>query len=549
MSLPPRPNRSESAFVTLNGVAARTPDGRALFDNLTLAFGRERTAIVGRNGVGKTTLLRLIAGVDQSVEGPITRAGTAGWLPQAQDPQPDETVGQTLGVAGPLAVLARVLAGEASLDDMAEADWTLHERLEAALAEVGLDGLALERRTGELSGGEQTRLRLAGLRLAAPDLLVLDEPTNHLDADARAMTADIIADWPGGVVVVSHDRALLRRMDRIIDLSGLGAQIHGGGWDLYVERRDAERAAAERDLASAERDSGRVARENQAALERQARRDRAGKAARANSSDPKILLDAQAQRAENSGGRERRLADRKRHETEEALTQARERVERVRSLSLAMPSTGLPRGRTVLSLDGVEQRAADGRRLLGPLDLRLTGPERVAVTGANGAGKTTLLRLIAGTEAPSAGRVERPVRATLLDQHAAILNPDETLVEAWLRLNPDGTPNAARAALARFLFRNVQAERVAGDLSGGERLRAALACVMTGAAPPQLLVLDEPTNHLDLDSIEAVEAALAGYDGALVVVSHDRDFLKGLGLTREIELANGQVRAEIMRSD
>lgn len=221
MSLPPRPNRSESAFVTLNGVAARTPDGRALFDNLTFAFGRERTAIVGRNGVGKTTLLRLIAGVDQPVEGAITRAGTAGWLPQAQDPQPDETVGQTLGVAGPLAVLARVLAGEASLDDMAEADWTLHERLEAALAEVGLDGLALERRTGELSGGEQTRLRLAGLKLAEPDLLVLDEPTNHLDAAARAMTADIIADWPGGVVVVSHDRALLRRMDRIIDLSGL----------------------------------------------------------------------------------------------------------------------------------------------------------------------------------------------------------------------------------------------------------------------------------------------------------------------------------------
>src|SRR5690606_31721955 len=173
-SLNPSPNRSASALVTLNGVAARTPDGRGLFDNLTLAFGRERTAVVGRNGVGKTTLLRLIAGVDHPAEGAITRAGTTGWLAQTSAPRPDETVSQTLdqmmGAARPLAVLA----GEASLEDMAEADWSLHERLEAALDEVGLAGLALDRRTDALSGGEQTRLRLAGLRLAAPDLLVLD---------------------------------------------------------------------------------------------------------------------------------------------------------------------------------------------------------------------------------------------------------------------------------------------------------------------------------------------------------------------------------------
>ncbi|HUH23024.1 MAG TPA: ATP-binding cassette domain-containing protein [Brevundimonas sp.] len=220
--------------MTLSSVAARTPDGHSLFDNLSLAFGRERTAVVGRNGVGKTTLLRLVAGLAEPAEGTVARAGSVGWLAQTYEPGSSETVAETLGAAEPLALLARVLAGEGSVEDMAEADWTLEARLDEALAQVGLTGLALDRATNSLSGGEQTRLRLAGLMLAAPDLIVLDEPTNHLDAEARALVAEVVGRWPGGVLTVSHDRGLLRRMDRIVELSSLGARTYGGGWDLYV---------------------------------------------------------------------------------------------------------------------------------------------------------------------------------------------------------------------------------------------------------------------------------------------------------------------------
>ncbi len=545
----PSQKPSASALVTLDRVAARTPDGHALFSDLSLAFGRERTGVVGRNGSGKTTLLRLLTGQAGPNEGAVTRAGTVGWLEQRRDPAPGETVAGLLGATEALAVITRIVAGGGDADDLAIADWTLEERIASALQDVGLPGLSVEREAASLSGGEQTRVRLAALLLTSPDLLILDEPTNHLDAEGRAAVAGLLARWPGGAVVVSHDRSLLRRMDRIVELSALGAAVYGGNYDLYADRKAAERAAAERGLETAERDVGRVAREGQRAVEKKARRDKAGRAFAAKKSEPRILLGAMAERAETSGAREHLLAQRRADEAEARLIEARERVERVRALAIPMPSTGLAAGRTVALLDQATWDAPDGRRIVGPVNLRLTGPERVAIRGPNGAGKTTLLRLLAGDVAPTSGRVERAVTGVLLDQEAAILRPAETLLEAYRRLNPDATVNDAHAALARFLFRNSAAQRVVGTLSGGERLRAALACVMTGGRPPQLLILDEPTNHLDLDSIAAVEAALGAYDGALVVVSHDPDFLAAIGIDRTIPLDQPQPTTSPRRRD
>ncbi len=522
--------------MTLDRVAARTPDGHTLFSDLSLAFGRERTGIVGRNGAGKTTLLRMIAGRADPGEGVVVREGRVGFLEQAVGPPGDAAVADALGASDGLAIIARVLAGDGSVDDLAEVDWTLEDRMATALAEVGLPALDPARRIELLSGGERTRLSLAALLLDQPDMLVLDEPTNHLDREGRAVVAGVLDRWKGGAVVVSHDRGLLRRMDRVVELSSLGAATYGGGYDLYADRKAAERAAAERGLEAAERDAGRVAREGQQAVEKKARRDKAGRAFAARKSEPKILLGAMAERAENSGARESRLAERRAAAAEAALAVARQRVERVRMLAIPLPTTGLAVGRTVLALNEASWDAPDGRRIVGPVSLTLTGPERVAITGPNGAGKTTLLRLITGDLEPTAGRVERPARSALLDQETALLRPDETLTEAYRRLNPEATPNAAQAALARFLFRNTAAQRRVRTLSGGERLRAGLACVMTGARPPQLLILDEPTNHLDLDSIAAVEAALVGWDGALVVVSHDADFLATVGVGRTLAL-------------
>lgn len=523
-------------FVTLDSLGYSTPDGRSLLDNLNLTFGAERTGLVGRNGVGKSTLARLILGELSPSAGAVKVRGRVGVLRQALSPPPGASIGDLMGVAEPLATLARIAGGAGSEADFADADWTLEARLAAALAEVGLDGLDPDRPAATLSGGQVTRARLAGLLAAEPDLLILDEPTNNLDAAARDLVADVLGRWEGGAIVISHDRALLRQVDRIVELSGLGAQVFGGGYDLYAGRKAEAEAAAARDLADAERAAARVARETEVAAERKARKDAAGKRSRARGDQPKILLDFKAGRAEASGGRDRRLAQRIRAEAAHAVAAANAQVERVRRLAFDLPPSGLAAGKTVLALEDVTFGYPGAPPVVSGRSLRIVGPERVALSGPNGSGKTTLLRLAAGELAPTGGRAVRGVPAAFLDQEAALMGDDATLVAAFRRLNPASGENAARAALARFLFRNTEGEKSVAALSGGERLRATLACVLLGDAPPRLLILDEPTNHLDLDSIGAVEAALAGYDGALLVVSHDPEFLAAIGVEREVRL-------------
>ena len=463
-------------------------------------------------------------------------AGRIAVLRQALQPPSHARLADLLGVADGMARLARLEAGQGRAGDLEAADWGLPTRIEGALAQMGLAGVALDRPAENLSGGQATRAALAALIIAEPDVILMDEPTNNLDRGGRAAVGEMLEAWRGGALVVSHDRALLRRMDRIVELTSLGVNVYGGAYDLYAERKAAAEAAAERDLAAAEQALARTGRAIQVARERKARRDAAGKRARARNDIPKLMLNAMAERAEVSGARLTRLAERQRAEAGRDLADAEARIERVRRLAFALPPSGLPAGRLALAFEAVSFAWPDGTPVLSRVSLRLTGPERLAVTGPNGAGKSTLIRLAVGELTPSAGVVRRGVPAVLLDQRAALLDDAATLLENFRRLNPAADDNAAHAALARFVFRNVTALKPAGALSGGERLRAALACALMAERPPQLIILDEPTNHLDLESIAAVEAALAAYDGALLVVSHDRDFLAAVGVEKELAL-------------
>lgn len=350
------------SLITLDAVSFRLPDGRVLLENLNMAFGAERTGVVGRNGSGKTTLARLMLGELEPASGSVSVNGRVSAVRQVFAPPPGAAVADVLGVREDLARLQRVEAGRSAGDDLEQADWTLPARAEEALARVGLAGLMLDHDALALSGGQLTRLSLAGVLIAQPDFIVLDEPTNNLDADGRAAVRDLLASWRGGALVISHDRALLRAMDRTLELSELGARLYGGGYALYLEQRTAERTAAERTLERAERKVDQVERGIQAARERKTRRDSAGKRSRAKNDMPKLLLNARAEQAENSAARGNVLAERRREEAREAFEEARAKVERARVLAVDLPSSGLPAGKSVLAFDDVSLPGRAKRR-------------------------------------------------------------------------------------------------------------------------------------------------------------------------------------------
>ena len=524
------------ASIILSNLSLSTPDGRSLLSSIDLTFAAERTGLVGRNGVGKTTLLASILGEHVPQSGRVLINGTIGLLRQGVQPPPDATVADLFDVRQALGLMRRAERGEISADDIATIDWTLEARLQTALARLGFDP-SPETQLSRLSGGQITRVRLAALVFGQPDFLLLDEPTNNLDQDGRKAVTDLLAAWRGGAIVVSHDRNLLETMDTIVELTSLGATRYGGNFSRYREQKALELAAVRHDLAHAERRLCEIDGKAQATAERKDRKDSGGKKKRAKGDMPRILAGARKDRSEDTGGKLAQIAERRRAEALEAADTARRRIEVLQPLSVKLPATGLPAGREVAWLDDVTAGYRPEQPVLRDLSFTIVGPERVALVGPNGSGKTTLLKLIAGELRPFSGTVRVRPDFALFDQKISLLDPVLSILENFGRLNPAAGANACHAALARFMFRADAALQVVGSLSGGQMFRAGLACVLGGTRPPSLLILDEPTNHLDIESIEAVEAGLRAYDGALLVVSHDEAFLQAIGIGRRIEVA------------
>lgn len=524
-----------SASITTFDLGWSTPDGHSVFSNLNLAFNGNRVGIVGRNGVGKTSLLKLLSGEREPTAGRVVISGTVAVLRQIVQVGPEETVADLFGIANDLDILRRAEAGLAALNELAEADWTLEARLASALARVGLEAVA-ETRLASLSGGQRTRAAMAAVVLTDPDFLLLDEPSNNLDRDGRVALLEVLASWRAGAIIVSHDRELLETMDAIVEMTSLGATCYGGNWSHYREQKAIELAVAHHNLKFAERQLSEIERKAQVGVERKQRRDATGSRKGARGDMPRILAGARKERAENSGGENARLAERQRTEALAAATFAREQIERVEPMTVLLAPTGLPGSKAVLKLDCITAGYDPTSPVVRNLSLTVTGPERVAIVGPNGSGKTTLLGLIAGKVEPWSGTLSCAARFGVLDQTAAILDPALSIAENYHNLNPGIDAFACRSALAKFQFKAAAALQRVGTLSGGEMLRAGLACILGSPTPPELLVLDEPTNHLDLDSIAAIEAALLAFDGALLVVSHDEAFLEAIRISRRVDL-------------
>ncbi|MFE0645431.1 ABC-F family ATP-binding cassette domain-containing protein, partial [Streptomyces sp. NPDC058877] len=526
-------------FITCSSLSFSWPDGTEVLDDFRLSVGPGRTGLVGLNGSGKSTLLKLIAGESTPASGTVRVTGELGYLPQNLVLDTSRRVDEILGIAAKRAALHAIEAGDASEEHFTALadDWDVEERARAALDQLGLDSIGLDRTVGEVSGGESVLLRLAALLLARPDVLLLDEPTNNLDLHARARLYEAVENWSGVLLVVSHDRELLERVDQIADLRDGTVTWYGGNWSAYEAALAAEQEAAERMVRVAEADVQRQKRELADTQVRTARRKRYGQKSFENKVASKIVANGRKRDAQVTAGKQRTLHTERLSEAKERLDAAVEAVRDDDEVRIELPRTSVPPGREVLYLKDLELR--HGARVGGAFELR--GPERIALVGRNGAGKTTLLRTVAGELEPLSGEVTARVPLRFLPQRLDLLDDGLSIVENVARFAPTATGNTIRARLARFLFRGARADQPVGTLSGGERFRATLAALLLAEPAPQLLMLDEPTNNLDMASVRKLAAALDAYEGALVVASHDVAFLESLGMTRWL-LLDGELR-------
>ncbi|WP_040159438.1 ABC-F family ATP-binding cassette domain-containing protein [Nigerium massiliense] len=548
--------------LSCNALTFTWPDGTPCLADLTVSWGTGLHGLIGANGSGKTTLVRLLTGELSPTSG---TAGTpARTLVLRQDLGLDTaaTVGELLGIGPILAALDAVAAGSVGVApyEVIGDDWDIAERARAELDRAGLGDLGLDRAVGTLSGGQAVRVALAGVRLARPAALILDEPTNNLDGPARVRLADLLDELRARIpiVAISHDRALLETCDSIAELVPaeftrgnlqVAATIRRfeGGFSAWEAAIEAEQDAASRRVRDARSVVDKEKRDRVQQQTKQARDERRGRTFEQNKRHPRIVMRAEKRQAERSAAKSREvMADRERA-AQEALAEAEEAVRESRDVYLDLPATSVGAGTTILELrlapgvrrvaSGEEDEAALGTDVEHVI---VTGPEHVRLAGANGSGKTTLLRRVLGVPAeeapPSAYEVEyRIAEAGYLPQRIE-LDPGPTVLETVIRANPVASEQELRDDLARLLFRRERVFAPVGTLSGGERFRVALARILLASPAPRLVVLDEPTNNLDMPTVDWLVGALAGFRGALLVVSHDEDFLDRLGVHRVLDL-------------
>ena len=525
---------THATCVTLEGVSYQLPDGSSLFSDLNLHLDQRHTGLVGRNGVGKSVLARLIAGDISPTAGRCLRTEKVYYLTQHITHAPGQTVADLAGVRPLINALERIEQGstaQADFDAVGE-QWNIRQLLLDQLAHNNLEHLMPSTPTSRLSGGEAMRVALMGAFMTQADLLILDEPTNHLDREQRLVLQAQLSHWPKALLVISHDRELLEPMTRILELSALGLASYGGGYSFYAQAKAQQKTVAEQQLAHAKLERNRQEqrlREQAEQLER--RRSRGSKSA-STGNQAKILLGRQKERSQNSNGKWQQHQQAAREALSVRVRQAASQVEGQQPVFVYAPTASQHSAAHIAEL--VEARLPCGAEPLRTLSLTLSRGQRVALLGPNGCGKSTVLKVLAGQVPILAGLADIRVKTTYLDQHLALLNLESSVLEQLQALNRQFTESELRTRLAQLGLGAEHVNRPCAQLSGGERLKAAMACVFYAEQPAQLLLLDEPVNHLDLASVQALESMLNQYPGTLVVTSHDEHFLDAIGITHRL---------------
>ncbi|WP_114749209.1 ribosomal protection-like ABC-F family protein [Pleomorphovibrio marinus] len=526
-------------MLVLQNVSFALPNKDLLFAKLSLTVNpQDKIALIGNNGVGKSTLLKIIQG-ELSPTGGFLKVDTEPYfIPQIFGQYDHLTVAQALGVSNKIIALKEILEGKATEENftlLAE-DWTIEERCIEALKEWQLGGMMLRQKLERLSGGQKTKVFLAGISIHQPKLVLMDEPSNHLDTFGRQLLYEFVQSTSSTLLLVSHNRKLLNLMNQVAELSKGGITVYGGNYDFYLKQKEIARNALCHDIQENEKALRKAKEKEQETLERQQRRAYRGKKKQEKAGMPRIAMNQMRNNAEKSTAKFKNVHADKLGGISQELQELRAELPGMDKMKFGFDHSTLHKGKILFSAKAINFCYTTPFLWDENLNFQICSGERIAIKGLNGSGKTTLIKLILGDLEPQVGTVYRANnKSVYIDQHYSLIDTQLKVIEQAQQYNVSGLQeHEIKTRLSRFLFPKEFWDKPCSALSGGERMRLLLCCLTITCQSPDIIVLDEPTNNLDIQNSEILTSAINEYQGTLLVVSHDEYFLDQVNIERNI---------------
>lgn len=528
-------------MLTLQNITYMHPNREVLFNGLSISFkDKDKVALIGENGIGKSTLLKIMAGELTPSQGAVRTDSTPFYVPQAFGQFNSMTIGEALRVEDKLIALREILAGEANESNLSilNDDWSLEERIEEAFAYWKLSGKDINLKMESLSGGEKTKVFLAGMMIHNPEFTLMDEPTNHLDRATRDILYDYVQTCSNGLVVVSHDRTLLNLLNMVYELDKHSIKAYGGNYEFYKEQKELQQNALMQSIKNKESELRKAMLVNRETGERKQRQDARGKKKQIKSGVPTIMLNTLRNKAENSAARLKDSHAEKISEIKSEISKFRSQVSDASKMKLDFENSDLHTGRVLIEAQDINFGFGERQLWDLPLNFQVRSGDRICIKGQNGSGKTTLIKIMLGELEPAIGAIKRAnSKSIYIDQDYSLINDALSVYEQAQTSNTGALQeHEIKIRLSRFLFDKESWDKSCSALSGGEKMRLALCCLMIEAQAPDLFILDEPTNNLDIQNTEILTTAINEYTGTVIVVSHDEYFLNEINVGQEIVL-------------
>ena len=542
--------------ISIQQISYIHPDKEVLFSDLNFAISKgQKLGLVGNNGCGKSTLLQIIAGQLSPSSGVIVRPDDLYYIPQHFGQYDSLTIAQALQIERKQQALHAILAGDVSNENFTilNDDWNIEERSIAALDLWGLGQFTLSYPMNLLSGGEKTRVFLAGMDIHHPSVILMDEPTNHLDSSGRQRLYDWVEKYRSTLLVVSHDRTLLNLLPEICELEKHQINYYGGNYEFYKEQKTLMQEALQQRIEEKEKALGiarKVARET---AERRDKQNVRGEKSNIRKGVPRIVLNELQGKSEKSTSKLTGVHQEKAEKLTNERNQLRGSLSPTAALKTDFNSSSLHTGKILVTAkeinfsyhsnsinNDIQENSISKQQLWqAPVSFQLKSGDRLRIEGANGSGKTTLLKLITGQLQPQEGTLTRTdFSYVYLNQEYSIIDDRNSILEQAYAFNSRNLPeHEIKIILNRYLFPASEWDKSCRKLSGGEKMRLAFCCLMISNNTPDMFILDEPTNNLDIQSIEIITATIKNYAGTVIAISHDNYFIQEIGVEQCILLS------------